>query len=123
MNVDIALIAALRDSYANVQINAATSLGNIMDTKAFEPLVAMMADSNGTVRDAAAQGLGALGDDRAVQPLVTMVLKQEGEACLRGLQALARLKHPGAVSALRRYNQHLPDWKDWWKENKQSLLQ
>jgi hypothetical protein len=52
-----------------------------------------------------------------------MVLSADGEiAILRGLQALAKLGHPEAARALKVYNLHRADWKEWWRQNKGKLF-
>jgi HEAT repeat protein len=118
-----ALVAALKDPYANVQINAAEALGQIKSPEAVDPLLGLLVNDEEAVRGAAATGLGDLGDARALEALVAMVLREDQEiAMLRGLQALAKLGHSGAARALQVYGLHRADWKEWWRQNKEPLL-
>ncbi len=118
-----ALIAALKDPYVNVQINAAEALGQIKSPAAVEPLLGLLTTDEEAVREAAANALGELGDARAREPLLAMVRREDREiATLRGLQALAKLGHSGAARALQVYGLHRADWKEWWSQNKEPLL-
>jgi HEAT repeat protein len=120
-----ALIKALKeDSYPNVRINAARSLGEIKDPKAIEPLIASLTDGNSSVRGAAALALGELKDSRAMKPLIAMVLKEDRWEIprLRGLQALTKLGHAGAKKALKEYGFHRGNWDEWWIQNKDDLF-
>ena len=118
-----ALIAALKDPYANVQINAAEALGQIKSPEAVPPLLGLLANDEEAVRGAAAKGLGDLGDARALKALVAMVRREAREIpLLQGLQALAKLGHSGAARALEVYNRHEADWREWWRQNKEPVL-
>ena len=58
-----------------------------------------------------------------MRPLLAMVRSDDGgDNMLRGLQALAKLGHPGAAKALKQYSYHRADWKEWWSQNKEPLL-
>jgi HEAT repeat protein len=119
------LIAALKDPYANVQINAARGLGEIRDETALFPLINLLKDSNDSVRAAAAGALGELKDNRAEPALLALVKDADpvrGLSLLRGLQALSSIGNPGAMTALKKYNRHEPDWETWWAQNKGTLL-
>ncbi len=118
------LLAALSDSYANVQINAAGALGELKDPRALEPLIRMLKDGNEAVRGAAAEALGQMNDSRAVQPLTVMAYREEREIpLLRALQALTALGHTGGKEAYNQYRIHRPDWKEWWAQHRDELLQ
>ena len=118
------LIAALKDPYANVQINAANGLGEIRDGSALFPLINLLKDPNDSVRGAAAGALGELKDNRAEPALLTLVKDADARSMrlLRGLQALSSIGNPGAMTALKKYNQHEPDWEAWWAQNKGTVL-
>ncbi len=118
-----ALIAALKDEYANVRINAAGALGRLRNPAAFDLLLASLGDSEASVRAAAASALGEFGDPRARTALVRMVSQDDLDEIqlLRGLQALAKLGDEGARRALKEYEQHRPDWRAWWKQNRSQL--
>jgi HEAT repeat protein len=117
------LLAALSDPYANVRINAAGALGVLHDLRALEPLIHLLRDDNEAVRGAAAEALGQLNDPRAVRPLSDMAHREESEIPLaRALRALAALGHTGSKEAYDRYLAHPPDWKPWWTQNKDRLL-
>ena len=117
-------IRALGGMKERVQINAAGALGRIKASAAVEPLIGLLANEESAARAAAAAALGELGDPRAREPLVAMVRHEDRWeiTMLRGLQALAQLGHNGAVTALREYERHRPDWKEWWSSNKELLL-
>ena len=118
-----ALIAALQDSYGNVRINAAGALGQTKSPEAVEPLVGLLTNDNESIRGAAATALGELGDARAGEALLAMVRREDSEiAILRGLQALAKLGHPGAAKALKQHSYQRADWNEWWSQNKTNLL-
>ncbi len=118
------LLAALSDPYANVRINAAGALGVLHDLRALEPLIHLLRDDNEAVRGAAAEALGQLNDPRAVRPLSDMAHREESEIPLaRALQALASLGYTGSKEAYDRYLAHPPDWKPWWTQNKDRLLE
>jgi len=118
------LITALKDEYANVQINAATALGELRAPEALEPLLNLLGNTNEALRGAAAAALGNLGDPRACTGLIAMVRAEDRwEFPLeRGLEALTKLGHPGAETALEGYRRHRGDWREWWSRNKDELL-
>jgi len=120
----LALIGALKDEYANVQINAATALGASGSSEALEPLLILLKHENEAVRAAAADGLGKLGHPRACAGLIAMVRAERWEVPLvRGLDALSKLGHPGANALFEEFLRRRPDWKEWWTRKKFELLQ
>ena len=99
------------------------ALGRIKSPVAVDPLLGLLTHDEEAIREAAANALGELGDARAREALVAMVRREDREiAMLRGLQALAKLGHPGAANALKQNSYHRADWKEWWSQNKTSLL-
>ena len=68
-----ALIAALRNSDADIARDAATALGTLGEASAVEPLIQVLGNLDGyyhsVVCSAAAASLGRLGDRRAVNPV------------------------------------------------------
>jgi len=98
------LIAALRDSSADVAREAAISLGTCGDASAVEPLIAVLKNTDGyfhsVVRAGAAQSLGQLADRRAVEPLVGAIHDSMAEASAEAVRALAQLKDPRAIEPL-----------------------
>ena len=78
------LIEALHDAQPEVRINAATQLGALRDTQAFEPLLALLEDEHedGMVRGVAAAALGALRDPRSL-PILAALSEQTTQTCWR----------------------------------------
>lgn len=118
-----ALITALKDEYANVQINAASALGELRPPEALEPLLGLLGNNNEAVRAAAATALGNLEDPRATEKLIDMVRAEERQIPLvRGLEALTKLGHRATRIALEECRRHRPDWIEWWRRNRDELL-
>jgi HEAT repeat protein len=61
------LIAALKDTDANVRRRAFLALGDVKDPLAVEPLIAALKDTDIYVRHNAADALGKIKDLRAVE--------------------------------------------------------
>lgn len=64
------LIEDLNDPDSDVRKEAAMSLRDLGDVKAFDALISALRDKNWSVRMIAAEALGAIGDSRALQPLI-----------------------------------------------------
>jgi hypothetical protein len=75
-----ALIDGLSHKDAGVRARAATSLGQIRDTRAVEPLIGTLSDPDKTVLNAAVRSLGLLADRRAVEPLLDLWNRQNTDA-------------------------------------------
>jgi HEAT repeat protein/beta-lactamase regulating signal transducer with metallopeptidase domain len=71
-----ALVAALKDSDAEVQEAALTALAQLGSSEAFEPLVQALRHQSPEIRERAAMGLAQLDDPRATAAL-TQALKDE----------------------------------------------
>jgi HEAT repeat protein len=99
-----ALIAALRDADADVAREAATSLGQLGDRNAVEPLMHVLTDSTGyfhcVVRAAAAVALGQLKDTRATLVLISTVNDSIAETSAEAIRALAMLGDRRAIPVL-----------------------
>jgi len=99
-----ALIAALRQSDADIARDAATSLGALSESAAVEPLIQVLNNVDGfyhaVVRAAAAASLGKLGDRRAVQPLIDSINDSLAEPSAEAIRALAAIGDSRAVSPL-----------------------
>ncbi len=67
------LISALRDKKPEVGMGAASALGGIPDTRAFESLVAALKDDDWSVKKAASLALCKRKDARAIEPLLRFV--------------------------------------------------
>ncbi len=98
------LIAALRQSDADVARDAATSLGALGESAAVEPLIQVLNNVDGyyhsVVRAAAAASLGKLGDRRAVEPLIDAIGDSLAEPSAEAIRALAAIGDSRAVSPL-----------------------
>lgn len=98
------LLLALHDVDADVAREAATSLGQLGDAAAVEPLIEIVSNTNGyfhsVVRSAAAISLGQLKDRRAVEPLLTAVRDSIADTSTEAIRALTSLADPRAIAAL-----------------------
>jgi HEAT repeat protein len=117
-------VTALQDGCPNVRIASARTLGEARSRRAVEPLIELLNDGNPAVRGATAWALGEFGDSRAVPAIVGMTLEEKTieTAGIRGLEALAKLRHAGAEQALHRYRRLRADWEAWWAREKVRLL-
>lgn len=100
----VPLIAALRDSDADIARDAATSLGALADAAAVEPLIQVLNNTDGyyhaVVRAAAAASLGRLRDARAVEPLLAAINDSLAEPSAEAIRALAAIGDSRAVAPL-----------------------
>jgi HEAT repeat protein len=98
------LLVALRDLDADVAREAATSLGQLGDALAVEPLIAVLKNSNhyfhSVVRSAAAVSLGQLKDRRAVDALLNAVNDPIADPSTEAIRALVALGDPRTINAL-----------------------
>jgi HEAT repeat protein len=98
------LLAALHDVDAEVAREAATSLGQLGDATAVEPLIEILTNNNGyfhsVVRSAAATSLGQLKDRRAVEALLAAVHDPIADSSTEAVHALTALADPRAIGAL-----------------------
>jgi HEAT repeat protein len=99
-----ALIAALRNSDADVARDAAISLGALGDSAGVEPLIQVLNNVDGyyhaVVRAAAAASLGKLGDRRAVGPLIDAINDSLAEPSAEAIRSLAAMGDSRAVAPL-----------------------
>ena len=99
-----ALIAALRNSDADIARDAATALGTLGEASAVEPLIQVLGNLDGyyhsVVRSAAAASLGRLGDRRAVDVLLGTISDSLAEPSAEAIRALAAIGDPRAVNPL-----------------------
>src|SRR4029079_16858556 len=89
-----ALIAALRDSDAEVRRAAATSLGQLEDKRAVPSLVTALRDDDAEVRQQAAWALGQLEDKRAVDGLMAALKDANTDVRRKSSWALGQLEDP-----------------------------
>ena len=140
------LIAALNDEQPNVRARAAEALASLADYRAVEALIAALKDKNAYVRWHVAKALKDLNDSRAVEPLIA-ALKDKDELVRRSaMSALAKLKDYRAVAPLiallkdeddfrrmqvrealeaitgMKLGESPEKWRQWWKENKETVL-
>ncbi|HJP55445.1 MAG TPA: M56 family metallopeptidase [Gemmatimonadales bacterium] len=95
-----ALIAALRDSDAEVRRAAANSLGQLEDKRAVTALAAALRDSDAEVRSQSAWALGQLEDKRAVEPLTAALRDENVEVRRKAAWALGQLEDESAAAGL-----------------------
>lgn len=108
----IILIQRLSDLDADVARDAASSLGQLGNVAAVEPLIASLNNADNfthpVVRAAAAASLGQLGDRRAVEPLIAAINDSMAEASAEAIRGLGLLGDQRAVapliSVIRNYN-------------------
>jgi HEAT repeat protein len=105
VKADIApFLADLNDVDADIAREAATSLGNLGDAAAVEPLIAILNNNNGyfhsVVRSAAAVSLGQLKDRRAIEALLSAVNDSVADTSSEAIRALTTLADPRAIAAL-----------------------
>jgi len=98
------LLVALHDLDADIAREAATSLGQLGDVAAVEPLIQIVKNSNhyfhSVVRSAAAMSLGQLKDRRAVEALLDAVNDPIADPSTEAIRALVNLADPRAINAL-----------------------
>jgi hypothetical protein len=86
------LIRAMQDPDIAVRAEAVSSLGNLGDPKAVEPLISTLdGDSDPYVRSLAAKSLGEIGDPRAMEPLRRAIKNDTMEVSLEAGKAAAQL--------------------------------
>jgi HEAT repeat protein/beta-lactamase regulating signal transducer with metallopeptidase domain len=95
-----ALVAALRDADAEVRRAAATSLGQIEDTRAVPGLITALRDQDAEVRQQAAWALAQLEDKRATEPLVGALKDSNVDVRRKAAWALGQLEDQSASPAL-----------------------
>lgn len=95
-----ALIAALRDSDAEVRRAAANSLGQLEDKRAVPGLMTALRDDDAEVRQQAAWALGQLEDKRAVEGLVAALKDANTDVRRKSAWALGQLEDQSAAPAL-----------------------
>ena len=98
------LLTALHGTDADIAREAATSLGQLGDAAAVEPLIQIVKNSNhyfhSLVRSAAASSLGQLKDRRAVAALLDAVNDPITDPSTEAIRALVALADPRAINAL-----------------------
>ena len=95
-----ALVAALRDSDAEVRRAAANSLGQLEDKRAVPGLISALRDDDAQVRREAAWALGELNDKRALEGLVASLKDADAEVRHKSAWALGELDDESAAPAL-----------------------
>jgi HEAT repeat protein len=85
-----------------VRTNAATQLGQLGASEAFEPLLAVVEDEAqpGQVRSAAASALGALRDRKALPVLARLSRVTDPELLAGSIDGLAELRDPAGIPYL-----------------------
>ncbi len=101
----LSAIANLTSFNADVARDAATTLGDLGEAAAVEPLIDVVANADGyyhgVVRTAAAISLGQLGDARAIDALTGLVDSWMAEASVEAVRALAKLGDARAAASIR----------------------
>ncbi len=95
-----ALIQALNDPRANIQIISINLLAKLRDARAVEPLIAALADVDESVRWKVIDVLKALGDERAVKPLIAALADESESVRRRAAGALGAFRDARAVEPL-----------------------
>ncbi len=95
-----ALVAALKDSDAEVRRAAANSLGQLEDKRAVTALMAALRDSDADVRAQSAWALGQLEDKRAVASLTGALKDENVEVRRKAAWALGQLEDDSAAAGL-----------------------
>lgn len=106
-----ALIEALDDSDAKVQLLAAEALGKIGDPRAVDPLLAKLPYAEAGVKRFILGALGKIGDNRALEALVA-ALRDEPVAEVRASAAYG-LGELGAAEATEALVAALDDENEW----------
>lgn len=94
------LVAALRDTEAEVRVQAATALGWIADPRTAQPLSGCLRDVDARCRCAAAEALGMLRTPAALKPLARAMADPNREVRVRAARALGELGDPVAIDLL-----------------------
>ncbi len=93
-------MAALASDNDLLRTVAATSLGEIGDARAVEPLMAALASDNDLLRTAAAASLGEIGDARAVEPLMAALASDNDLLRTAAAASLGKIGDARAVELL-----------------------
>jgi HEAT repeat protein len=96
------LVAALDDPDLEVQVNAATQLGQLSPAGAYAPLLAVLNDRArpAALRGAAASALGSLKDSRALPVLAALSRSNDPELLAGAIDGLAELRDPAGIPYL-----------------------
>ena len=94
------LVAALKDSEAEVRAQAATALGWIADPRAAAPLARCLKDSEAHCRLAAVEALGMLRTPAALKPLARALADPSLQVRLGAAGALGEMGDPIAIDLL-----------------------
>jgi hypothetical protein len=91
-------IIALKDQDVVLRVKAAKVLGEMRESRAFEPLIAALKDENADVRALSAWALGNMGNAKAIGPLEDLL--KEANDLVRGMAggALSKLRYPQFAS-------------------------
>ena len=91
---------ALNNEDGKIRWRAAEILGDMGDSRAFEPLILTLKKGDYYDRRAGAIGLGKLGDSRAVEPLILALKDDDKWVIRRAAEALGKLGDSRAVEPL-----------------------
>ena len=95
----------------HVKREVVSSLVEIGNPEAVEPLILLLEDEYYRIRQFAAEGLGKLGDRRAVEPLLkALETEREGEVRAAEVRALGELGGPEAIKGLRRISTDMEEY-------------
>ena len=101
----------LADWYVKKEVMS--SLVDIGDPGAVEPLILLLGDEYYKIRRFAAEGLGKLGDRRAVEPLLkALETERESEVRVAEVRALGELGGPEAIEGLRRISVDMEEYRN-----------
>ena len=85
------LIDSLKEPNSIVRIEAAVTLGKVIDESAVEPLIAALSDGNLEVRREAARALKVYKDSRTVEPLIAALKDEAFEVQLAAANTLGAI--------------------------------
>jgi HEAT repeat protein len=109
-----ALTEALKkEKAANVRIGLMYALGNLKDPLPIPVLIKILKEKDGMIRMSAAYALGYIKDPRAVEPLIKALEDQRPAVRNYVTWALYNITNQS-------FEQDIPAWKKWWKDNQKN---
>jgi HEAT repeat protein len=107
-----ALVENLKDKDWQIRWYAVSSLGEMRERGAVDPLISVLkSDPNGYVRAMAAWALGQIGDQRGVSPLIDALADESYDVRKRALDALKQITG-------KDFGQDQGRWRSWWLSEK-----
>lgn len=106
------LLENLKDKDWQIRWYAASSLGEMREGRAVEPLIVVLQkDPNGYVRAMAAWALGQIGDPRAVGPLIEALTDESHDVRKRAPLALKQITGEDL-------GKDQAKWRAWWESKR-----